>query len=51
MLNAAALTVLLELEEIRTGHFVIAGANAGTDHEKPQADIKRTWERLADVSL
>jgi integrase len=50
VLNAAALTVLLELEQIRIGHFVIAGANAGTDREKPRADIKRTWERVSDYA-
>jgi integrase len=41
VLNAPALAVLSALS--RVGGFVIAGDAAGTDHEKPRADLKRPW--------
>jgi len=41
VLNAPAMAVLAELPRI--GAFVIAGENAGTEDEKPRADLKRPW--------
>jgi integrase len=41
VLNAPALLVLEGLT--RVGAFVVAGDSAGTDHEKPRADLKRPW--------
>ena len=41
VLNAPAMAVLTELP--RTGTYVIAGEDAGTDDEKPRADLKRPW--------
>jgi integrase len=45
ILNAPALAVLSGLTRI--GTFVIAGQAAGTDEEKPRADLKRPWETVA----
>ena len=41
VLNAPAMAVLAELQRI--GAFVIAGEDAGTEDEKPRADLKRPW--------
>jgi len=41
VLNAPALAVLNGLSRI--GVYVIAGDSAGTDKEKPRADLKRPW--------
>lgn len=44
MLSAPALDVLDHLP--RVGVYVIAGASAATDNEKPRADLKRPWETV-----
>ena len=44
VLGAAALEVLINVPRI--GVYVIAGASAGTDSEKPRADLKRPWEAI-----
>lgn len=41
VLNGPALAVLSALT--RVGAYVIAGDSAGTDEEKPRADLKRPW--------
>src|SRR4029077_20125805 len=41
MLNAPALDILGTLP--RVGVYVIAGQAAGTDDEKPRADLNRPW--------
>ncbi|QRG09283.1 integrase arm-type DNA-binding domain-containing protein [Xanthobacter dioxanivorans] len=41
VLNGPAMSLLAELP--RAGAFVIAGASAGTDEEKPRADLQRPW--------
>jgi integrase len=45
MLNGPALEVLRSVP--RTGKFVIAGALAGEDGEKPRADLKKPWRAIA----
>ena len=45
ILNAPALSVLAGLE--RVGAYVIAGQSAGTDGEKPRADLNRPWRSIA----
>jgi integrase len=45
VLNAPAMAVLAELP--RVGSYVIAGEAAGTDKEKPRADLKRPWAAIA----
>jgi integrase len=45
VLNAPAVAVLSGLT--RVGSYVIAGDTAGTDHEKPRADLKRPWAAVA----
>lgn len=42
ILNAPALAVLNGLP--RVGKFVVAGSSAGTEDEKPRADLKRPWD-------
>ncbi|PLU02963.1 tyrosine-type recombinase/integrase [Sinorhizobium medicae] len=42
VLNAPALAVLASID--RLGGYVIAGASAATEDEKPRADLKRPWE-------
>ncbi|WEZ84652.1 site-specific integrase [Rhizobium sp. 32-5/1] len=55
VLNAPAMELLANLTRI--GKFVIASDSAGTDEEKPRADLKRPWEavrrhaNLTDVRL
>lgn len=41
VLNPPALAVLKDLT--RVGAYVIAGETAGTDEEKPRADLKKPW--------
>jgi integrase len=45
VLNAPALAVLAGLERI--GAYVIAGLRAGTDEEKPRADLSKPWRSIA----
>jgi len=45
VLNAPALYVLANLPRI--GAYVIAGQNAGTEHERSRADLKRPWQAIA----
>jgi len=45
ILNAPALAVLAGLKRI--GTHVIAGQSAGTDGEKPRADLNRPWRSIA----
>jgi integrase len=45
ILNAPALAVLAGLERI--GAYVIAGQSAGTDGEKPRADLNKPWRSIA----
>ncbi len=45
VLNAPALAVLAGLE--RVGAYVIAGQSAGTEREKPRADLHKPWRRVA----
>jgi integrase len=45
VLNAPALAVLASLP--RVGAYVIAGQAAGTDEERPRADLKRPWQAVA----
>ena len=45
ILNAPALTLLTNLS--RLGKFVISGESAGTEREKPRADLKRPWELVS----
>jgi integrase len=44
VLNAIAIQVLGSLE--RLGNHVIAGDDAGTEQEKPRADLKRPWRAM-----
>ena len=44
VLNAIAMQVLGDLERI--GNYVIAGDDAGTEREKPRADLKRPWRSI-----
>lgn len=45
VLNAPALAILAKLPRI--GDYVIAGQAAGTDADKPRADLKRPWQTVA----
>jgi integrase len=45
VLNAPALAVLAGLDRI--GAYVIAGLRAGTDDERPRADLNRPWRSIA----
>lgn len=45
ILNAPALAVLARLG--RAGAYVIAGQSAGTEGEKPRADLNRPWRSIA----
>ena len=45
ILNAPAFAVLAGLN--RVGAYVIAGQSAGTDGEKPRADLNRPWRSIA----
>jgi integrase len=45
ILNAPALAVLAGLE--RVGAYVIAGQSAGTEGERPRADLNRPWRSIA----
>ena len=45
VLNAPALAVLAGLQ--RVGAYVISGQTAGTDDEKPRADLNRPWRAIA----
>ncbi|UTW51901.1 tyrosine-type recombinase/integrase [bacterium SCSIO 12827] len=50
VLNGPAMTILSELP--RVGKYVIASDSAGTEEEKPRADLKRPWvtvTRRADL--
>lgn len=44
VLNAPAMDVLANLPPI--GRYVIAGESAGTEDEKPRADLKRPWQAV-----
>jgi integrase len=44
VLNAPALNILANLP--RVGAYVIAGQAAGTDHDKPRADLNRPWRAI-----
>ena len=44
ILNAPALDILARLP--RVGIYVIAGASAATDNEKPRSDLKRPWDAV-----
>lgn len=44
VLNAPAMDVLANLPRI--GRYVIAGESAGTEDEKPRADLKRPWQAV-----
>jgi integrase len=44
VLNAPALDILANLP--RVGAYVIAGQAAGTDHDKPRADLNRPWRAI-----
>lgn len=50
ILNPPALEALEELKSIRLGGFVIPGASAGMENEKPRADISRAWERIREAA-
>jgi integrase len=45
VLNAPALAVLAGLE--RVGAYVVAGLRAGTEEEKPRADLNKPWRSIA----
>jgi integrase len=45
ILNAPALAVLARLD--RTGANVVASQNAGSDGEKPRADLNKPWRSIA----
>jgi integrase len=45
VLNAPALDILANLP--RVGTYVIAGQAAGTDNDKPRADLNRPWRAIA----
>jgi integrase len=45
VLNAPAMAVLAGLPRI--GAYVIAGQDAGTDKEKPRADLNKPWRSIA----
>jgi integrase len=45
VLNAPAMTVLAGLAHI--GAYVIAGQDAGTEKEKPRADLNKPWRSVA----
>src|SRR5262245_29102773 len=45
VLNAPALDILAKLP--RVGTYVIAGQAAGTDNDKPRADLNRPWRAIA----
>ncbi len=45
VLNAPALAVLSALPHV--GKYVIAGEKAGTEHEKPRADLQRPWAMIS----
>ena len=45
VLNAPALAVLSALPRI--GKYVVAGDKAGTEHEKPRADLQRPWAMIS----
>jgi integrase len=45
VLNAPALDVLANLP--RVGAYVIAGQAAGSEQERPRADLKRPWQAVA----
>ena len=45
VLNGPALTLLSELPRI--GTYVIAGASAGTQDEKPRPDLKKPWASVS----
>ncbi|MCC5975440.1 MAG: site-specific integrase [Rubellimicrobium sp.] len=47
-LGAAALAVLDELP--RVGKYVIASTSAGTDCERPRADVKRLWRAICQAA-
>jgi integrase len=49
VLNAPAMAVLAELP--RVGAYVIAAESAGTDKEKPRADLKRPWAATAATAI
>jgi integrase len=45
VLNAPAMTVLASLPHV--GAYVIAGQDAGTEKEKPRADLNKPWRSVA----
>jgi integrase len=44
VLNGSAMAVLATVP--RVGAYVIAGQSAGSENEKPRADLKRPWKAL-----
>jgi len=52
VLNGPAMDVLIRLAKLRddegpAGIYVIAGDGAGTEDEKPRADLKRPWAAVS----
>ena len=47
VLNAPAMTVLPDLPHL--GAYVIAGQDAGTEKEKPRADLNKPWRSVATL--
>ena len=45
VLNAPGMTVLAVLPNV--GAYVVAGQNAGTEKEKPRADLNKPWRSVA----
>lgn len=46
VLPASALAILKKLD--RVGVYVIAGESAGSEEERPRADLQRPWARITD---
>lgn len=46
VLPASALAILKKLD--RVGVYVIAGESAGSDEERPRADLQRPWARITE---
>jgi integrase len=47
ILNAPALAILSTLADSRRGKYVIAGASAGSEDERPRADLKGPWSAVS----
>lgn len=46
ILGAPAIAVLRQLDAAKIGRYVIASTSAGTNEEKPRADIQRPWKAI-----